>query len=225
MKHLLLIALAIFLLAPSHVHAGQQDERKQTIFVLIENGGTVEDTQTAMETTKHLLGQLTTLSRRRATKNAQIIILLSAMPNRITWSGTPEQLLQQGQTVLDLIEFKPTFSDLVLAFQQIDTTMRLSLSDEYRLYWIGPAIHVPFSSASGEEIKIKVPQEVPQDLNLAEFAAMCSTFKIYNIHADQDEVYLNYLTKTGVMNSVAQGVLNFSLMDPAQTAAHLDNLL
>ncbi|PJB70253.1 MAG: hypothetical protein CO093_08560 [Alphaproteobacteria bacterium CG_4_9_14_3_um_filter_47_13] len=225
MKHLLLIAMTALMFFPACAHAKKGNEAKQTIFVLIENGGTVEDTEAAAETAKHLLGQLTQLKNRRATRDAQIVIILSAMPNRVTWSGTPEQLLQQGQAVLDLIQFKPTFSDLVLAFQQIDTTLRLSQSDDHRLYWIGPAIHVPFSSKSDEAIKVQVPQDVPKELNLVELANMCSTFKIYNIHADQDEIYLNYLTKTGVMDAVAQGILDFAIMDAAQTTAHLDDLL
>ncbi len=213
-------AVAIVTAAP----ATAKNMRGPAIIVLVENGGTVEDQEHQIKTVTHLLGQLTTLQRRRATRDAQISIVLSASPNKVTWSGTPEQLKEQGQKVLDLITFKPTFSDLVMAWKQIDTTLKLSMPDSYRLYWIGPGIHVPFQEAT-EELQIKVPQEIDPALLAGVLAQGSEVFKAYNIHPDQDEIYLHYFDAQGVMERARAGQMEFILMDPAQTEANLDKLL
>lgn len=223
MTRFLAILLTACILFPPPTMAGKQD--RQAIVLLIENGGVVEDRDAAMNTVKHLLGQLTTLKRRRATRDAQIMIVLTTMPNRVTWSGTPEQLLNQAQSVLDSIEFKSTFSDLVLAFDQIDTTLKLTMPDEYRLYWIGPAIHVPFRNGAGSELEIRVPQDVPDKIKLPDVLSRASTVKLYNIHPDQDHIYLKYFTDLGLIDAAKQGSVDFTVMDEAQTQAHLDDLL
>lgn len=222
-KFLPLFATVLMLAcAPMAGHAADND--KTAIFVLIENGGATTDTDAAMTTVRHLLNQLTDLQRRRATRDATISIVLSAMPNRITWSGTPKQLAQQGQQVLEKITFQPNFSDLVLSFEQIDTTLRLSQPDAVHLYWVGPGIHVPFQETD-EEIQIKVPQALPAELKFGEMAGQFSVLKLYNINEDQDLIFLNYLMEHDVMERKAKGDIDFNLMDAAQTAASLEHLL
>jgi hypothetical protein len=219
-----LLIIAYSVLTPPPASAKRPSAPELAIFVLIENGGSVTDTKAAKQTTKHLLGQLTTLKRRRATKNAQIYIILSALPNRITWSGTPQMLLDQASDVLKLVTFKPTFNDLVLAFNQINTTVQLTLPDEYRLYWIGPTIHVPFST-SNENVRIKVPQEIPVELKFSELALKASVVKLYGVHPDQDEILLKHIIATGIRKRARTNKLDFELMGPAPTAAHLKDLL
>lgn len=216
--------LIIFVLMTAQTPA-LADNPPETIFVLIENGATVQDSQSVTQTTKHLLGQLTQLKRRRATRDARIVIVLSARPNRVAWSGTPGQLLHQAQDVLDLITFRKSPSDLVLAFDQIRTTQALSQSGTFRLYWIGPAIHVPYDRESGKTIRIEVPQPVPEEIALAEVAKQCDTVRIFNIHPDQDSVYLDYFKKTGLMKLVKNKTLAFSIMDTGQTEGHHKDLL
>jgi len=198
----------------------------QAIFVLIENGGTIapEDQDEARLTINHLLHQLSKLDRRKATRNAQIHIVLSALPNRISWSGTPAQLLEQAAQVQELITFKPTYSDLVIAFEQIETTFNLTRPDKTRLYWVGPTIHVPFQDADGE-IEIKVPQELPEVLALAALAPHLSTLKILRVHADQDQVLQAYLATLGVFKRAGDGSLDFELLGVAQTKSNLSDLL
>ncbi len=221
-KHLgILIAGAVMAMTAPAI---AKDERAQAIIVLIENGGTIEDQKQQIKTVTHLLGQLTTLQHRRASRNAQISIVLSASPNKVTWSGSAEQLREQGQRVLDLIEFKPTFSDLLMAWKQIDTTLKLFMPSSYRIYWVGPGIHVPFQDAT-EELQIKVPQEIDPALLAGPLALESEVFKAYNIHPDQDEIYLDYFTSQGVMERVRAGRIDFNLMDPAQTEANLEHLL
>ncbi len=224
MSNFIISFMAVLALAFAPIHAKAAAKEETAIIVLIENGGSVTDQDAAMLTIKHLLHQLTSLQRKRATRDATISIVLSAAPNRITWSGTPAQLAQQGQQVLEKITFQPTFSDLVLSFEQINTTLRLSQPNTVRLYWIGSGIHVPFQDTD-EEIQIKVPQQLPADCKFGEMTGQFSVLKLYNIHEDQDEVFLNYLMDQGVMDRKAKGEIDFILMDAAQTAANLEHLL
>ncbi len=199
----------------------------EAIFVLIENGGTVakDEQNDALDVTLHLLQQLTKLGRRAATRKCQIHILLSALPNRIAWSGTPRQLLEQAQDIKNLLIFKPSFSDLVMAFEQIETTINLTQPGSVRLYWIGPTIHVPFQKNDGPEISVKVPQEVPTGLALGNFEKRLSALKIYRVHPDQDQMLQAYLSSIGILRRAKSGNLDFALLGAAQTKSKLKDLL
>lgn len=147
-KSIILIVLLLSLTACSSEipKQGSQILIPPSIFVLFENGGTVpeKDQEAARDTAFHLLHQLTDLRRRKATRNTQIQIILSALPNRIAWSGTPKQLLEQKDDIKALLSFKQTFSDLVMAYEEIETNIKLTQPNDVKLYWIGPTIHVPF---------------------------------------------------------------------------------
>lgn len=224
-KMLALLLIYIFVaVMPDDSHARRKRDSSLAVIVLIENGGTVQNHDATMTTVKNLLGQLTNLKRRRATRNAQISIVLSATPNRIAWSGTPKQLLAQAVEVLKLIKFRSGFNDLVLAFEQIDTTIEIAMPEAYRIYWIGPTIHVPFS-ASDKEIRVSVPQDIPAGLKLAKVAEKASVLKIYGVHPDQDRKLLDYLNASGISKRAARGLMELNLMGQAQTASHLDDLL
>ncbi len=101
MKILTTIVLVFGLVACGEQAPPPQAQKIESIFVLVENGGTIleEDQGEALNTTLNLFQQLTTLGRRRATKNTQIHVVLSALPNRIAWSGTPDQLMAQAEDV------------------------------------------------------------------------------------------------------------------------------
>jgi len=203
-----------------------QPRKTESIFVLFENGGTImeEDQGEALNTALNLFQQLTTLGRRRATKNVQIHIVLSALPNRIAWSGTPDQLLAQAEDVKNLITFKRSFSDLVMAFEQIETTVNLTQPDTIRLYWIGTTIHVPFQS-SDKAIEVEVPQEVPSNLALSRLSSRLSALKIMRVHPDQDQILQAYLASLGILERARKGELDFSLLGVAQTKSRLKTLL
>ncbi len=226
MNLLKILVLSFMLVACSEAPIPPQAPEPESIFVLIENGGTVSESaqDDARNTALHLFQQLTSLTRRRATRNAQIHIILSASPNRIAWSGTPGQLLEQAEDVKNLIEFKPSFSDLVMAFEQIETTTNLIQPDTIRLYWIGPTIHVPFQT-SDEEIQVSVPQEVPDGLALGKIADQLSVLKIMRVHPDQDQVLQAYLASLGILKRARNGELDFSLLGDAQTKSNLKTLL
>jgi hypothetical protein len=226
--------LAIFILCLAMISCGPQPpagdshQKSEAIFVLIENGGTValDQQDDALSAGLHLLQQLTKLARRKATRHAQVHILLSALPNRIAWSGTPRQLLEQADTIKGLITFKPSFSDLVMAFEQINTTINLTQPDSVRLYWVGPTIHVPFqTTSSGSAIEVKVPQEVPASLALAGFADRLTALKIMRVHPDQDQMLQAYLASIGILKRAKFGDLDFALLGEAQTRAKIEDLL
>ena len=226
MKLLKILSLSLLLVGCGEQAPVPQALPSHAIFVLLENGGTVADADRgdALNTTLHLLEQLTALGRRKATRNAQIHIVLSASPNRIAWSGTPSQLSEQADDVKNLIEFKPSFSDLVMAFEQIETTINLSQPDDIGLYWVGSTVHVPFQSAD-QAIEVRVPQEVPSDLALGHFADRLSVLKIMRVHPDQDQMLQAYLASLGVLSRARSGELDFSLLGEAQTRSRLKTLL
>ena len=128
MKDLILILMAIFAITGcgQKAHSNTTKKSEEAIYVLFENGGTVteEEQEDAKLALLHLFQQFSSLARRKATKHIQINLVLSALPNRIAWSGTPQQLVEQTEYVTSLITFKPTFSDLVMAFDQIETTKK-----------------------------------------------------------------------------------------------------
>jgi len=229
MKYLAIFILCIFLFSCSDTPStGERTPNNEAIFVLVENGGTIaeEEQEDALNVTLHLLQQLTKLGRRKATRDIQVHILLSALPNRIAWSGTPRQLLEQAEHIKSLIIFKPSFSDLVMATEEIETTINLTQPDSVRLYWIGSTINVPFqSNDSNSTIVVKVPQEVPSGLALAKFAPRLSVLKIYRVHPDQDQVFQAYLASIEILKRAKSGDLDFALLGAAQTQSKIKNLL
>lgn len=226
MKILTAIVFVFGLVACGEQSPPAQVHNTESIFVLVENGGTIreEDQGEALNTALNLFQQLTTLGRRRATKNTQIHIVLSALPNLIAWSGTPDQLLAQAEDVKNLITFQRSFSDLVMAFEQIETTVNLTQPDTIRLYWIGTTIHVPFQS-SDKAIEVEVPQEVPNNLALSRLSARLSALKIMRVHPDQDQILQAYLASLGLLERARKGDLDFSLLGEAQTKSRLKTLL
>jgi len=207
-------------LAATAAHADPQS----AVFLVIENGGVVTDRDAAKTTTDFVLGEIVKLRRRRATRDTQIHIVLTANPTEVSWSGTAQQLFEQGQTVMDMIEFKDTCSDLSLAWGQVKLTTRITMPDEYQLIAIGPMIHAGFPCDQGDTT-ISLPQDVPKDLMLGELASAASVVRLLNVHADQDEVYLDYLRDVGLVERARNGEVDFDLMDTARTRAAHGNIM
>ncbi len=223
MKKLTLILLTIIAVTGCGQKAQSNADKQavEAIFVLFENGGTVEkdDQEDAALALRHLFQQFSKLSHKKSTKYIQINLVLSALPNRIAWSGTPQQLVEQTDFVTSLITFKPTFSDLVMAFDQIETTVNLSSAEKIRLYWIGPTVNVPFQNTN-DPIDVEVPQAIPENLALERLVPMLTTLKIMRVHPDQDSVLQAYLTQIGVMAKARAHELDFALWGTAQTKAN-----
>lgn len=227
MKKPLIIILSLCLLL---VACGEQatatKPKTSALFVLIENGGTVSANlqDGVKQTTMNLFEQITKLNRRKATRDVQIHILFSDKPYQISWSGTPQQLLEQAQEVIALMEFRASFSDLVMAYEQINTTIQITQPDDIKLYHIGLFIHVPFQNTD-DEIQIAVPQDVPKNLALSSLLPKLSVLKFYGVHPDQDKKLSDYLSKHGVFARAKEGTLEFTLHGAAQTKSSLTKLL
>ncbi|MBV1952635.1 MAG: hypothetical protein KUG64_10640 [Cycloclasticus sp.] len=226
MKTLIFVCLTLFVTACSEQTPPSQPPETTSIFILFENGGTItgEEQPDALNTMLNLLQQISDLDKRKATRNTQVNIVLSALPNRIAWSGTPRQLLEQVSELKGLLTFKNSFSDLVMAFEQIQTTINLTQPDDIRLYWIGSTIHVPFQNSS-EVIQVEVPQAVPNNLALPLFSDRLSVLKAYRVHEDQDQILQTYLGSHGILKRSRDGSLDFSLLGAAQTKSNLSDLL
>jgi len=201
-----------------------QADPQSAVFLVVENGGVVTDREAAKVTIDFVLGEIVKLRRRRATRDTEIHIVLTANPTEVTWSGTAQQLFEQGQTVMDMIEFKDTCSDLSLAWDQVKLTTRITMPDEYQLIAIGPMIHAGFPCDEGDTT-ISLPQDVPKDLMLGELASAASVVRLLNVHADQDEVYLDYLRDVGLVERARNGEVDFDLMDAARTRAAHGNIM
>jgi hypothetical protein len=194
------------------------------IFLVIENGGVVTDRQAAMETVSATLGELVELRRRRELRDAQISIVLTASPTEIAWTGTPDQLREQGLSVLNLIGFFDTCSDLVRAWEQVDLSARISRPDDTMLIGIGPFIHAGYPCGQDGGL-ITLPQAVPAEVKLGELGTSASLIRLLNVHPDQDEMIVNDFEASGVMERASGGFTDFDLLDPAQTRARLGSVL
>ncbi|MBN9889380.1 hypothetical protein [Salipiger abyssi] len=205
------------------VHARGEDEGP-TFFVVFENGGVVTDPEVQIETARSTLGELAELRRRRAMRDAVIHIITSANPTEITWSGTPDQLYEQGTVVMEALAIRPTCSDLTLAWGEVRNNLRINRPDDLRLIGIGPFIHAGYPCDEGDGL-ITLPQEVPDEVQLGAMAADASFVRLLNVHADQDEMVLEHLEAAGVLARVTSGELDFDLMDKARTRSNLGNIL
>ncbi len=218
----LVLAVAMMAASPRPGLATEEEERRAVVLV-IENGGTIQDPAGLAETAAHLLGQLTELARRRATRETEISIILSANPTEVSWSGTPGQLLEQAPLVLELIEVRPTCSDLVRAWQQADTVLRITAPHDVRLYGIGPGIQAGFP-CDGDGGVITLPQPVSPEMSLARLAGTASVLRLFGVHPDQDEMLLDYLEGAGILARAQAGAMEFDLLDAARTRARLGDL-
>lgn len=203
--------------------AVRASESQPAYFLVIENGGTVSDREAAQEIASHVLGELVELRRRRATREAQIHIILTASPTTISWSGTPEQLYEQGDQVLQLLEYRNTCSDLVLALEEARRTAQITRPSELNLITVGPMIHAGFPC--DEQLQITLPQPAPDGLVLGELAAQAALLQHLNVHEDQDEVYFDYYQSLGVDARVQTGELNLDIMGAARTRASLGQIV
>ena len=84
MKLFSIIILSIVLVACGKQAPTPQSQSSESIFVLFENGGTVAQSEQgeALNTALNLLQQITSLDRRKATRNTQVHIILSALPGQ-----------------------------------------------------------------------------------------------------------------------------------------------
>ena len=229
MKHIAPLILCIVLFScSSHPSSENTPKNSEAIFVLVENGGTIvsEEQEDAVNTTLNLLQQLTKLGRRHETRNSEIYIILTALPNRIAWSGTPRQLSEQAEEIKSLLVFHQSFNDLMIAFEQMEITINLTEPENVRIYYIGSTVHIPFQPINNKnKIEVKVPRELPSDLALGNFADRLTTLKIYRVHPDQDQVLQSYLASIGILKRAKSGDLDFALLGKAQTRSKIKNLL
>lgn len=201
-----------------------EDAKRSAIFLVIENGGVVTDKDAASETIRFMLGELVQLRQNRGTRNTQIHIIATANPTEVAWSGSPQQLFEEGEAVLERLAFKDTCSDLMLAWDQVSITAQITMPEEITLLGIGPLIHAGFP-CDDEAATIALPQAAPDGLKLGPLALQAKFVRLLNVHADQDEAYLTYLQETGVLAKARAGELDFDLMDGARTRSAQGRIL
>jgi len=229
MNKLISILILTFVLSACGEQASESStpaNASKAIYLIWENGGTVADDQKEQSriVAFNLLQQFTTLARHRATRGAVINIIETAKPNRIAWSGTPDQLLEQAEDVKALFTFKQGFSDLTLSYRQIEMNIDITQPGEIWLYHIGPFINAGFQETTGD-IEIKLPQPVPTALALPNFADRLLIYKLFMIHPDQIPELITYFGAQGILARKTSGKLEFELMGAAQARSNLSDLL
>ncbi len=216
-----LILLGGTLGAPAPAMAAQPT---QAVFVVIETGGTVQDREQATELVGHVLNELSLWRRQRGKKHAQIHLIVTDQPTEVRWSGTPQQLHDQGAWLMqEVLAFRASCSDLVRAWDQAAVTARITRPDKMALIQIGPAIHAGYPCDSGEPIAL--PQPVPTGLKLTTLAQKANLLRWVGVHPDQDELLLDHVENSGLMKRVEAGELDFDLFGPARARAHAGALL
>ena len=220
-----LLAVGVYLLNPSRAWPETPlVQREPAVFFVIENGGTVQNREEMIKNINYLFGEATKWRRKRDTKGTIINVILTTNPTEVTWSGTPEQLYLQGHEVMELIQFKPTCSDLRLAWKEVEQATRSAMPVSLQLIGVGPMIHAGFPCDEGETT-IHLPQAVPDGLALGDLAMQADRLLLVGVHADQDEVYLDYLEHTGVLARVRAGKMRFDLLDNARARASRGSML
>ncbi|MEM8563212.1 MAG: hypothetical protein AAGF57_13295 [Pseudomonadota bacterium] len=217
-------ALALALSVSGHAHA--QDDPSRHIMIVIENGGVVPQAQReeALRLTFALLGEVTELRKRRATRETQVSIILTANPSAVAWTGDVSQLYAQSGLVIEMVAFRDTCSDLELAYDEVRLSAQIDRPDHLEIIHVGPFIHAGFP-CTGENARITLPQAVPQNLALAHMAQRSDAIRFIGVHADQDEPLLAYLEATGVLDRVEAGALSFDLLDAARARSRAGHLL
>lgn len=224
MRLLATLLVALFaLMACSPKQAEQKPN--EAIYILFENSGTVpqEEQDHAVNTLMNLLQSFVPMADRRETRDIIINMMFSKYSNRISWPGNASALAEQADRIKGMITFDSSFNDLVMAYDQIETSMKIMRIDSAKLYAIGPFVHVPFQEANGP-IEVEVPQALSEELALSRLLPKLSVAKFYNVHPDQDEKVMEYLDAHG-LNDGSLGDLDFALMGSAVTAGNLTNLL
>lgn len=219
-----LLGFNLITCSKSWAQSALSEPNPPAVFMVIENGGTVTQQEELAEHINFLLGEMTDWRKKKASRNVQINIILSANPTEISWSGTPEQLFMQGHQVLELIAFQATCSDLELAWREAQLAIRADRPSSYQLIGIGPMIHAGFPCDQGDNI-IRLPQPVPDNLVLGQLALEAERLVLLGVHADQDEIYLDHFESIGVMDRVQAGEVRFGFLDMARARAAQGDVL
>ena len=223
MKHATFgLAMAGLAATGPHLPAAAEDEKKAAMFVVIENGATATEPEAITHTLRNLFGEIVEQRNSRATRQTEINIITSANPTAVTWSGSAQDLFDQGQAVMDAITFEQTCSDVVRAWDQVDTLVMLRAPEIVDLVSVGPAIQYGFPC---ESATISLPQAMPQELKLGDLAHSARSLRMYDVHPDQDEALAAHFAQTGVLARGHAGELELEVRDPAGTRALYGNLL
>lgn len=223
-RALLLIALFIngYCFAADHASANE------AIFMMLETGASMQDEAhqaDAINSIHHLLDQAAALSKRRKTRDTEIVIIASHKPHTILWSGTTKQLKMELHTVADLIEFHPKgFSDLSRAYQLVETTVNLRGLSKIKIINVGSFINIPYSKKGGN-IVVNLPQEIPKDLALTRLAPKITSLTLLNVRSAQKVTLEYYLAQSGFLERKANGSMTLNVFGHAETKNNLNKLL
>ena len=225
MKKLLILTLAFVLSACGEPATPKATRQYPMYVVILEDGGTITDDQKEQMriTTLNLLQQLTKLSRFASTRHSTINIIRTSRPNQIAFSGTPQQLADNANTVSKLVSYTNSYSDLVYSYEQVAATIKLNQPTDVRLYHVGVFLHAGFSNLN-KPIDIKLPQAVPE-LSLPRFLDRVSTLRVMNYHPDQTGNLIDYFSKIGALQRKRDGSLDFKMLSAAEVNASLKKLL
>ena len=215
------LAASLFGTAPS---ALGDEEPTRTVFLVLENGGTATDAEGLQETLRQTLGELSKIFRRRAARETEIVIISTADPTTAFWSGPVKDLKGHARLILEAAAVRNTCSDLLMAYDEVDTLRQIIAPDEHWIIHVGGLIHAGFPCHE-DEAAITVPQPAPPGLKLGQLAADAALVRLLHVHPDQDPVYLGVMKSAGVVEKGHSGTLDFDLRDVERTRSAYGKLL
>ena len=156
-------------------------------------------------------------------KNAQIDIVTTATADqndvpRTVWSGKLSDLSSQYEVVKSAVSHVPNgCTDLERAFDEVRRNIIRSPAKRIWILSVSSLIHL---GRPCDSLEIKLPQPVPQKINLGGFVADNRVERIWFLAAegDQRNVWLDALIGVGAPLRMNEGTLDF-------TTANLDESL
>lgn len=217
-SHRKLLCTVASIIAFGAIPAASAEPPKIVIEAIIDNGGTVMD-EGAQEVINSVVGGLTSLHG-RAFGEARIDLILTSHPTTV-FSSTPRDLIQQGQTVLDLVKLNDRCSDISRALRQAEQNLKVARAKETYLVIYSPMINAPFPCDQGPGITL--PQPVPEGIAIGRMIDEYGirALEIFGVHPSQEPVWSDFLIKQGVLKRAEEGNLTFEFLGFQQSKAFL----
>ena len=211
--------LALAFLASAFIPGAQAEGPKVTVVqAIIDNGGTVME-EDAQGVINNFVAGLSNL-RGHVLSNARIDLILTSHPTTV-WSGTRKDLIEQAHKVLELVKRNDRCSDVGRALRQAQQNLQVAGADVAYIFIYSPMIFAPFPCDKGPGITL--PQPVPEGLEIGKLLETygVKAFKIFGVHASQEQVWTDYLTQENVIHRARLGEIDFAFLGFRQSETYL----
>lgn len=195
-----------------------EEQPSMIVELIVDNGGTVK-AEGSQDLITNVLGSLANLHG-RSFNNARIDLILTSHPTTV-WSGSPRDLLNQANAVLDQVKINDRCSDVERAFHQADQNLRVAAPKEAHLIVVSPLIAAPFPCNQGPAITL--PQPVPQGIALGKTVSErnIATLTFFGVHPSQERVWTDYLESEGILAGARKDQLDLTFLGLQQSLNYM----